>query len=114
MGDTEDFLDCYEVNDNGVTHKSTQLNEGNNWFFGLLPKTERDGGDGMGGGNGGVVLSFAINIFITTLLVIVIMYTLRWFNTKTPVESVLVMVEVAQIYQGYQRAVCVKDRDGIL
>ena len=87
MGDTEDFLDCYEVNDNGVTHKSTQLNEGNNWVFGLLPKTERDGGDGMGGGNGGVVLSFAINIFITTLLVIVIMYTLRWFNTKTPVES---------------------------
>jgi hypothetical protein len=61
MGDnTDDFLDCYEVNDNDVTHKSTRSNEGDKWFFGLLPKSEEKGGS----------LSWTIGSTITLVVVL--------------------------------------------
>jgi sorbitol-specific phosphotransferase system component IIC len=65
----EEFMDCYEVNDDGVTHKSTKLNEGDDWFFGLFPKAgEKNQTDAIIGILVLIFLPIIVILFITLVI----------------------------------------------
>jgi len=77
----EEFMDCYEVNDDGVTHKSTKLNEGDDWSFGLFPKAgEKNQTD--------AIIGILVLIFLPIIIIVFIMLVVKYIPTGDVKKSV--------------------------
>jgi hypothetical protein len=64
-----EFMDCYEVEAaDGITIKSTRMNENNSWFFGLFPKDDKGNTNQMVM----IIMSIMVPLVILTLIYIVL------------------------------------------